>query len=177
MESYSKALFSLMQVELEEVMKRTSDYPFRVECCYQTAVRYWLDVQTKLAAKEFESNKEEIYFFRNIKPLFVSQIEYYDLLYYLEVFKPNNGDLFPAFLQRENSRLPRFIESNKEFYEYYKTGQTDKDENYFLRNRNVPGDISNYKPYLDPAACTSHDHLISTIITLENYQHFLDTNF
>jgi hypothetical protein len=75
------------------------------------------------------------------------------------------------FWNSEALRLEKFIKANQGFYDYYKKGETDKDEIYFRRDNS---DFSNFlkaRPYdLEHRAATSHDHLIANIIALEKYQ-------
>jgi hypothetical protein len=74
---------------------------------------------------------------------------------------------------RESSRLEKFIKKNKMFYDYYKKGSREKDEEYFTRPNN---DLSNFLEAkaidLDSRASTSHDHLVTTIMALERYCEF-----
>jgi hypothetical protein len=177
MEQYSIILFDAMQAELEQIMNGPGNFVRKLELSYETAQRFWISLQIKLVSSGFESNKEEIHFFRNIKPLFISGIEYFNLVYRLEVFKPAGDRELEAFLQNERQRLHNFTESIKEFYQYYKSGQTDRDEIYFLRSANTNKNPSVHKPYLDIAASTSHDYLVSYILALEKYDDYIRSKF
>jgi hypothetical protein len=177
MEEYSISLFDVMQAELSEILEGPGDFIQRLQQCYETAQRYWISLQIKMVAQGFGSAEEEIRFFKEVKPLFTSEIEYYNLVYRLEFFKPVGRSELAAHIQKEQSRLQSFIDSNRQFYQYYKSGQTHLDKNYFLRSAKVDQTLFSHKSSLDPAAYTSHDQLVSNLLTLEKYDCYLRSNY
>jgi hypothetical protein len=84
---------------------------------------------------DFCSDEEEICFFRTMKPRLLAEMEYYQLLYFSVVFCPEVPRMQKAFWQRETERLVCFKKKNSAFYEYYISGRTDMDHEYFLRPR------------------------------------------
>src|SRR5687767_8427834 len=105
-----------------------------VECCFHKAERHWRVLADQVASIEFATPKEEIHFFKDFKPLFTSEIEYYNMVYHSEVFKPVEdpvGEL--KYWQRESNKLDLFVVANSEFYIYYKGGQTYHDKDWFVR--------------------------------------------
>ena len=146
--------------ELSEVEK--------VECCFQICNKYWTIVRESVRKHEFEDPKEEIEFFKKVKPLFTCLIEFYNLVYHALLFIPEHDFLEEKrFWQRESKRLEKFIEENKEFYEYYKTGKTDKDAFFFLRKNNLNNFLTGKTYELDGKAMTSHDYLVTDLLALE----------
>lgn len=147
-----------------------------LDCCFQICTSYWAIVKDRVASCDFETINEEIYFFKKIKPLFTSEIEYYGFVSFAEITKEKEAD--PVELQRfwsnETLRMEKFIKANQDFYEYYKSGKSDKDAIFFTRENS---DLSNFlkaKPYdLETNATTSHDYLVSGILALEKYQNYL----
>ena len=141
-----------------------------IECCYQVCTNYWNAVKEKLAAYEFDTMEAEINFFRNIKPKFTSEIEYYNLLYHSSLFYPPDIRARKRFWMREAERLNKFTNDNKDFYCYYKTGQTHKDHLYFVRANNKNLEAMKCKPFgVNSHTSTSHDCLIAFILALEKY--------
>ena len=69
--------------------------------------------------------------------------------------------------------MEKFVKEQMAFYNYYKTGRTEFDEEYFLRANN---DLSNFicaRPYdLVERATTSHDHLVAKILALERFANY-----
>lgn len=147
-----------------------------LECCFQICTRYWSIVRDRAARYEFDTVRDEIDFFKNVKPLFTSEIEYLGFVSFAEFTKEKETDPceLKKFWAHESLRLDKFIKANKDFHDYFKNGRTDKDKIFFTRENN---DLSNFlkaKSYdLECRATTSHDHLVASILALEKYQAYL----
>lgn len=114
-------------------------------------------------------------FFKNIKPLFTSQTSFYHLVYHSIIFKPRLDVVEQeTFWLREGSRLYKFIRSNEAFYNYYKRGETEWDEIYFVRaNADVMPVVSMRYVEAGRTSSTSHDGLIGTLLAMEKYNGFV----
>jgi hypothetical protein len=165
----SERLYDSLQTDLCLCHSKQLDWPTKIESCFALALIYWTRVRGLVGPFQFPTAKEEIYFFKKVKPRFSSEIEYYNLLYHSELFRPSENE--HSFWCREHSRLERFIVNHKEFYHYYKDGCTRNDEDYFLRAISSPTDFSGEKE-IDPdsRATTSHDPLVGSLIALERYE-------
>ncbi|MBS3993326.1 MAG: RteC domain-containing protein, partial [Bacteroidetes bacterium] len=85
---------------------------------------------------KFQSQQEEIHYFKNVKPLLISKLILYAKLYKMESEKPNLCTKATyKYYKRELLKLNHYFEDNREFYAYYKTKSTYLDKRYFLRNR------------------------------------------
>lgn len=122
----------------------------------------------------FPAIADEVYFFKEIKPLFAAQFIYYSKILSLEAAKPNAGQyVLKEYYESELKQLKNFVEDHGDFYEYFRRKATYLDEKYFVRNQfdfkmNIDANLYNY----DERFTTSHDHLLSKIIAndrLENY--------
>lgn len=83
---------------------------------------------------KFESQAEEIQFFKEIKPVFLSHYFYYKQVFairLLDSFKDvkNRQVLYQQKLQQ----LETYVEKNLEFYEYCMSGSNFMDAHYFTR--------------------------------------------
>ena len=169
----AQMMLRLMQNDLDYAISNNTNLKGQIESCYEISNRYWEALKLKLIDFNFLSKEEEIYFFKNIKPRFTSEIEYFKLIYHFEVLNPPLG-IFDKFMNLEKKRLDRFINQNAEFYLYYKSNCTEQDEIYFLRINNKSLDKSMLRPYDNEVqARTSHDHLVATIMALEKYDVYL----
>lgn len=110
---------------------------------------------------DFCSDEEEIRFFRTMKPLLLSEMAYYQLLYFSVVFCPEVPRMQKAFWQKEAERLVCFKEKNSAFYEYYISGRTDMDHEYFLRPRS--------RTASETEAGTKYASLIAELWAVERY--------
>ncbi|MFL5741937.1 MAG: RteC domain-containing protein [Flavisolibacter sp.] len=178
MKVYSRLLLYLMHIDLQNAQNENADPVRHILNYYDIVDRYWNILSEKLSTHKFESNQEEINFFKEIKPLFTSEIEFASLVYQLEIFTPLTDLEFASFIKKERSRFCKFKEKNKEFYRYYKDGRKEFDEMYFLRSRNMLNYFVHTRPYdLNICCCTSHDHLVSTILGLEKYEAYLNKKY
>ncbi len=145
-----------------------------VECCFRSAAGFWLHLREALANYHFKSEEEEIDFFKNVKPLFTSQIEFYTLIYQGILFKPEEDPVkIESFWESESARLNRFRENKEAFVRYYKSGDTSLDKLYFLRNNNTPRNAVVSKIYDKNAnLSTSHDWLVAALMAQEMYHEY-----
>ncbi|GHT41482.1 hypothetical protein FACS189437_08450 [Bacteroidia bacterium] len=85
----------------------------------------------------FENNDEEIRFFKEIKPRFLSLLIYYQKIYNLEMDCPtNNVDAKREYYKNELNRLDEYAQKRMDFVRYCRSGATNLDEGLFLRNQN-----------------------------------------
>jgi RteC protein len=94
-----------------------------------------LDLKSFTANYVFPDSAEEIKFFKEIKPVLLSQY-----LFYKKLFQLRLHDSFNDPRQRINNyhvvlgKMERFAARNKPFYEYCMAGSTYLDASYFTRN-------------------------------------------
>lgn len=122
----------------------------------------------------FTDRKEEIEFFKVQKPQLYSLLLYYVRLYDMES-KRQEKSLFSqgTYLNRELKKVSYLSGQPDSFYQYYRSGKTDRDETYFLRESyNVLNDVSCKAFDSAPAFSTSHDYEVANILAndlLMNY--------
>lgn len=88
---------------------------------------------------KFSSEDEEIRFFKEVKPILLSQYFYYKKIFAIKLFdsfkdtKTRQANYYKILKQ-----LEKFVQKNLEFYEYCMTNTVFRDKHYFTRNvRNV----------------------------------------
>src|SRR5258708_38252445 len=93
------------------------------------------ELRTFTCAYVFRNEDEEIRFFKEVKPVFLSQFYYYKKLFTIELFGSFND-----VRGRQNNyyktlqKLENYVKKNKEFYEYSMTNATFLDQVYFMRS-------------------------------------------
>jgi hypothetical protein len=147
----------------------------RIEACFKISLECWGKVRKLAQEQGFKSAGEEIHFFRNIKPLFTSFIEYFTYCYHALLFMPAHDTLeLKRFWKWELSKIDRFRESNRDFCQYIQQGLTDRDEEYFLRSSHTMAVRARLPLGLlqDPDAgmVTSHDQLVTLIGSYDLYE-------
>jgi hypothetical protein len=170
--SVGQELYQLMLIDLQDCREKHLDYQLEIEYCYQIAVRYWNRFRNEAIDYEFASVEEEVEFFKTIRPLFLAQIEYCNLVYHSLLFEPTEFEHMPSFWRREYRRPEKFIKEHEELYHYYVNSNTDKDNDYFSAKRNVVGDL--VISHAEWGSEVSPSDLVSKILALQWYKDYVE---
>lgn len=165
---FEKTLFDF-SIEIDDVLKLS-------ETCTQYCESTISQLRNKFLSQKQISPADEINFFKNTKPLFVSRLIYYVNVYNIETNRPNGSiKIKRKYLQIELNKLKNYFDENLEFYRYYRTGSNYLDHKYFVRGKQdlrLSLDAHTYE--FDHAFCTSHDFKISTILANDLLQVHLE---
>ncbi|MCY1661043.1 RteC domain-containing protein [Chryseobacterium sp. SL1] len=132
-------------------------------------------IKLDVSSYQFSTVADEVYFFKEIKPVFISQFIYFSKLLSIEAAKPNAGELsLKEYFECELEVLKNFYENHTDFYEYYRRKATYLDQKYFVRNQfdlktKIEAGLYDY----DEKFATSHDHLISQIMANDQLEKYL----
>ena len=117
------------QEEIACVKGKEAEMRAQGERCSHAAEHFWSLLAKQMDGYKFRDAAEEIRFYKQIKPLFISEIKFYRQLYHLILFEPSEKpDQIKDFQLREMQRFDKFVRDNQEFCDYYKSGRTDRDE-------------------------------------------------
>jgi len=133
------------------------------------------------AANPFPDQTSEINFFKIVKPHFHAQLIFWMTVLDIDLNRPVGGQRFEnKFYKKKLRTLQDFFERNKEFYQYYRSGQTDRDQLYFLRIKTkwiYPTD-----PHIidvNTEFSSGYDFLVASILAndrIKDYLHYLILN-
>ncbi|WP_219956384.1 RteC domain-containing protein [Algoriphagus sp. NBT04N3] len=118
----------LRMIDLEEdnILKKS-------EQSFQTALQAINQLRDDLQQKPLVSQNDEISFFKEIKPKFISKLIYHLSVFNIETNKPNGGiKVRRKYYQNELDKLKRYFDNNLEFYRYYRTHSNYLDHKYFV---------------------------------------------
>ena len=121
----------LRMIDLEEdnILKKS-------EQSFQTALQEINQLRDDLKGDRLPSQIDEICFFKEIKPKFVSKLIYHLSVFNIETNKPNGGiKVKRKYYQNELDKLKRYFDNNLEFYRYYRTHSNYLDHKYFVRGK------------------------------------------
>lgn len=123
----------------------------------------------------FESIAEEVYFFKSIKPLFLSKFIYYSKILSIETSQPSAGKKeLRKYYENELLKLKRYHSEHKDFYIYYHRNATYLDHKYFVRGSyDLTMELSSNLYNFDEYFTTSHDGMISQIMANEMLEVYL----
>lgn len=128
----------------------------------------------------FKNDEEEIYFFHTIKPKILGKLIYYNKVYRIETGCPvNNGKIYHTYFTSRLQELKKeYAEHicNSDFYRYYRSGRSDKDEVYFrLGNINYHDGLNSFVFEIDSQFSTFYDYKVARIIANELLYNYLLT--
>jgi hypothetical protein len=121
----------LRMIDLEEdsILKKS-------EQSFQIALQAINQLRDDLQQKPLVSQNDEISFFKEIKPKFISKLIYHLSVFNIETNKPNGGiKVRRKYYQNELDKLKRYFDNNLEFYRYYRTHSNYLDHKYFVRGK------------------------------------------
>ena len=124
----------------------------------------------------FKSDTEEIHFFKELKPQFTSKLIYFNMVYKIEMKRPNGGNrILKKYFNNELLKLKAFFDNELEFYQYYRTGNTYLDYKYFQRGKfDIKLALDNYYFETDTSFSTSHDFKVAQILANDLIQLYLE---
>ena len=124
---------------------------------------------------QFDHLADEVYFFKELKPQFISKFIYYSTVLDVESHKPNAGNkIVRKYYEAEQGKLKLFYTEYSEFYSYYRRKATYLDQKIFVRNSyDLKMKLSNGFYNFDSNFTTSHDHLIARFIANQYFEQYL----
>lgn len=167
-------LYQEMLQEIERCIQLNLPEMERVESCFWIAQEYWEKLKSIIKQKDFNSDQEEIDFFREVKPQFTCYMEYFIILAESVKFVPMQINDAIEFWEQELQRVSRFYAKYKPFIDYYETGRKDDDPRYFQRQGNGPNP-SQKKFFFDndPELMTSHDCILRSYLAHKKYSTYI----
>ena len=129
-----------------------------------------------ITKNKFRADAEEIQFFKEVKPQFTSKLIYYNMIYKIEMKRPNGGSrVLKKYYHNELSKLKAFFDNELEFYQYYRSGSTYLDYKYFQRGKfDIKLALDNYYFETDTLFATSHDFKVAQILANDLIQLYLE---
>lgn len=123
----------------------------------------------------FQDWSEEIYFFKNTKPKFVSIYIYYSKVLSIEASKPYaDQEALRSYYENERAHLLYFYNEQRDFISYYRRKSSYLDKKYFARFKfdfklKLSPELYSY----DEEFSTSHDHIVSQIMANDLLDQYL----
>lgn len=123
----------------------------------------------------FNNKEEEIHFFKNVKPKFLSKLIYYHKVFEMLSHLPFSSlNEVRTFYLKELDKINDYLNENRDFYSYYRSHSTLFDAAYFLRKEPESWLLLNFDDYeTDLNFTTIYDHKLSKIIAFESLAEFI----
>ena len=165
MNEYCLNFFSEFEKEYQNIKTTNSDSIVIAHKVTELIERRIKELFKWLKKHKFSSPEEEIYFFKDLKPIFISKLIYYKTVLSIETNLPTSKKNKIKFYEEALNLIQENTNKNRKFYEYYRARASHKDNIYFLRNCDaniLKRDCSliNY----DVKLCTTHDYNMAVMI-------------
>ncbi|RPG30152.1 RteC domain-containing protein [Flagellimonas sp.] len=162
-------LLSEFEGQLETLESGNGDILFKAEKGIALVEKCIRKLQKEIEGKTFETQSDEIYFFKHVKPQIFSKLIYYVRLFSIESKRPRGKDMAQVkYLQQQIDKLQTFFNDNLEFYNYYRRGAMSLDEQYFVRgNRDLRLPLESFHFLIDDQFSTCQDGTVATIMAYD----------
>lgn len=127
--------------------------------------------------QQFQSQDDEILFFKEIKPSIYSKLIYFVKIFHIESKRPNGRDKSKKkYLLNELSKLENFFTENLEFYQYMRNNMTLLDDKFFVRGKlDLRLSIDPYIYDVDPSFSTGFDYKVAQILANDHISTYLNS--
>jgi hypothetical protein len=162
-------LLSEFEGQLETLESGDGDILFKAEKGIALVEKCIRKLQKQIVGQDFETQADEIYFFKHVKPQIFSKLIYYIRLFSIESKRPRGKDVAQVkYLQQQIDKLQTFFNDNLEFYNYYRRGAMSMDEQYFVRgNRDLRMPLESFHFLIDDEFSTCQDGTVATIMAYD----------
>ena len=138
------------------------------------------DIKEDIINEGFKTIEDEILFFKQIKPIVLGKLIYYNKVFRIETACPAcNGNIYENYFAMHLRELKKeYTEHvcNSDFYRYYRSGRTDRDEQYFTLGKiNCYDGLNSFAFEIDPKFSTYFDYKVAKIIANELIYNYLTT--
>jgi len=131
-------------------------------------------IKVYLPAHPFKDVAEEIIFFKEEKPLFVSEQLFAVEMYNIEIQRPLTDDSdIRAFYNKELNFVGHYLDKHQFLYQYYLLEATEMDNLLFVRGAETSSVLLPETPDLDPAFSTKGDYLFAKFMAYERVKEYL----
>ncbi|RZJ23714.1 MAG: hypothetical protein EON51_02215 [Acinetobacter sp.] len=166
----TEKLFQKLFNEIEVLKQENEDEMSDVGVFLKTVISYNEKLKGLLLSTSFTNLKDEIVFFKTIKPKFVSLHLYYLALEELRLKKPKGSrKRVRKFYEKEQQKIENFLELNWNMVYYFRSGADQMDEQLFVRRVKLsPIWLIKPRTDIDERFSTAGDHLVAKIMASEN---------
>lgn len=174
MEKFVQGLYAEMNTDLHRIAIESENNYQKAEGSYYVIEAALQKLKDFVLTRQFRDEAEEIHFFKVVKPGLLKELIYFIEVYHIEAKKPV-GDIeaLRTYFKNEQVRIRLVIERNQVLYNYYRSGRTDLDKLYFLRNADEKILSPQYALEIDPLFSSVHSFNLGKIMAFEQLTNYL----
>lgn len=158
-----QAEITLFRKRLNEIAKQNLGMLVRAERSIELCENTLYTFKTEILKSGFPNHKTEIFFFKNIKPIPLTQLIYFSEIHSFELqFPKADKRAKEKYVRNKVKRINQFFLRNIDFIRYVESDNTHFDRQYFTREFLRHYRVTSSKFYFqDPDFSTSRDTLLS----------------
>ncbi|MCO5259717.1 MAG: RteC domain-containing protein [Crocinitomicaceae bacterium] len=145
MEKYFNKLKERLDKKTEKISKSNQSEFEKNEQCKMILLEHYNELHRFEAEYSFKSEREEIHYFKFLKPQILSELMFYNkLTKMIPIFQIECIEIREKRLDSEYKKIADFHENNSDFISYMMNGQTFRDATLFLRKNVEKSVIPSY---------------------------------
>ena len=163
----------LLSIEKEEKEASKNSKTFVCEAYHMLSFlrQLLIDTKAEVLRNGFRTVQDEITFFKIVKPQILGKLIYYNKLIILETNAPQSEELLHMYYTDQVKLLNKEFKKDigvSNFYKYYRSGRTDKDDVYYrLGNINFYEGLNSFFFEVDTEFSTLYDYEIAKILSFD----------
>lgn len=166
---FSDQLHQRMKEQIEAIALENQDVIARASKSLLITKSSLSELKTFVYQYQFNERKEEIEFFKEIKPIYASQYYYYERILSLKIDEPiGSREELIAYYHRELNQIQAYIKKHPEFHRYCLTNSSHLDDQYFTREHN-----STRNPDIDDKFSTGYDTMLAILLANQMLKDYL----
>jgi hypothetical protein len=174
MEKYVDSLLTEINQFIRNLEKTETNYIIFSKEAFEFCEQKKMQLKQFLVTYNFNTENEEIVFFKLLKPKIEIQSIFYSSIFKIEskMLKMSKENQI-AYYNKHITKILRFFKSKRNYYNYYKTNNTLLDSYYFLRKNNT---IQSYTKFasVDFSFSTGFDFTFNKIAANEELIIYLE---
>lgn len=166
--------FQALLDRLQEAEDKEGDLSTRLDSCIRLCTDSLRQFRQSVTDHGFPDSATDIYFFKHIKPSVLSRHTYYRRVYHLHL-----AALTGCWRQEKERLMTELVAITQEvgrnnaLLQYYRSGSSTFDEQYFLRS-NVDWKVQPLSSRFDDLFTTCCDEQLADLLTLERLMPYID---
>lgn len=172
---WARETYAQLVQQIELIEKQETELDIQIDRRQLLIIEAISGVKNKIRDYHFESDMEEILFYKTCLPDLIGLYIYYaELLEFETIEIIGTPKSKQEFTDKEFQKIDDFFKQNMEFYRYYRSGRTNLDKDYFLRNSDWNNHLVDIlAPLLDSTFCTIYTFKIGSILAYNRLEQFL----
>lgn len=157
-------LYDEMLESIKACSKENTTEEERIQTCFEIAGSYKEQINDAVRNHHFTDSADEIFFFKQVKPLFQAEVEFYTYCYHIVLFKTKELEAdkkeLELFYKRQLVKREKLRKDHPVFYDYVENGKTSADLQWFTRG-------------IKSKDSSMFDHLMGKYLAIEKFELYL----